>query len=152
MRFLILLTLLLASASPATEDTEENRLKEVERYLSYVPVADLMSEMTDSMSRTMPLDQQAFLRKVMNEYFDVELLTETMKDAMVRNFTLEEIRALADFYEQPVAKSAMKKSSLLMGEIMPIIQREAERAVQAALKDQESAGSNDADGPGEPVD
>lgn len=141
MRSLTLLTLLLlATASLATEDTEENRLREVERYLEYVPVAELMAEMTDSMSRTLPLDQQAFLRKVMNEYFDVELLTETMKDAMVRNFTLEEISALADFYEQPVAKSAMRKSSLLMGEIMPIIQREAERAVQAAMADQEDDG------------
>ena len=140
MRTLTLLALfLLASTALATEDTEENRLKEVDRYLGYVPVAELMSDITESMSATLPLDQQAFLRKVMDEYFDVELLTETMKDAMVRNFTLEEIRALADFYEQPVAKSAMKKSSLMMGEIMPVIQREAERAVQAAMADQEAA-------------
>ena len=142
MRILVLLALvMLSSTALATEDTEENRIKEVDRYLSFVPVAELMSDITDSMSKTLPLDQQAFLRKVMIEYFDLELLTETMKDAMVRNFTLEEIRALADFYEQPVAKSAMKKSSLMMGEIMPVIQREAERAVQAALADQEATES-----------
>ena len=144
MRTLTLLALfLLASTALATEDTEENRLKEVERYLSFVPVAEMMQEMTDNMSSTLPLDEQRFLRKVMSEYFDLELLTETMKDAMVRNFTLEEIRALADFYEQPVAKSAMKKSSLMMGEIMPVIQREAERAVQAAIADQEAAESDE---------
>lgn len=145
MRSLTLLMLLLASTALAIEDTEENRLKEVERYLSYVPAAEMMSEMVDSMSMTMPLDQQEFLRKVMKEYFNVELLTEAMRDAMVRNFTLEEITALADFYEQPVAKSAMRKSSLLMGEIMPIIQREADRAVQAALADEVAAEAVESD-------
>ncbi len=143
MRTLTLLALLLACTAFATEDTEENRVKEVERYLNLVPVAEMMSDITDSMSSTLPLDQQAFLRKVMQEHFDVDLLTETMKDAMVRNFTLEEIRALADFYEQPVAKSAMEKSTRMMGEIMPVIQREAERAVQAALAQQEAANAGE---------
>ncbi|MDJ0760140.1 MAG: DUF2059 domain-containing protein [Woeseiaceae bacterium] len=143
MRTLTLLALLLACTAFATEDTEENRVKEVERYLNLVPVAEMMSDITDSMSSTLPLDQQALLRKVMQEHFDVDLLTETMKDAMVRNFTLEEIRALADFYEQPVAKSAMEKSTRMMGEIMPVIQREAERAVQAALAQQEAANAGE---------
>ncbi len=140
MRTLTLLALLLlTSPALADEDTQENRAKEVERYLTLVPVTELMQDMTDSMASTLPLDQQAFLRTVMTEYFDLELLTDTMKDSMVRNFTVAEIRALADFYEQPVAKSAMKKSSLMMAEIMPVIQREAERAVQAALFDQQAA-------------
>ena len=63
---------------------------------------------------------------------------ETMMDAMVREMTLEEIRALADFYEQPIAKSAMRKSSLILSELMPVIRREAQRAAQAAFEAQQA--------------
>jgi hypothetical protein len=47
---------------------------------------------------------------------------------MVKHFSIAELTALADFYELPVAKTAMLKMGVYMAEIMPVIQAEMLRA------------------------
>jgi len=39
---------------------------------------------------------------------DIAALSKAMIDAMVKNFTTKELKALADFYGSPVGKSAMQ--------------------------------------------
>jgi hypothetical protein len=51
---------------------------------------------------------------------------------MVKHFTTEELKALADFYGSPVGKSAMQKFGAYMADLMPIIQAEMMKA-QAKL-------------------
>ena len=51
-----------------------------------------------------------------------------MTDAMVKNFTTEELKALADFYGSPVGKSAMQKFGAYMADIMPVMQAEIMKA------------------------
>ena len=55
-----------------------------------------------------------------------------MTDAMVKHFTTEELKALADFYGSPVGKSAMQKFGAYMADVMPAIQAEMQKA-QAKL-------------------
>ena len=136
-RTTLLALLLLTGTALATEDTEENRRNEVERYFSAFPVDQLISELTESRMQTMPPGQKEFFKQVMKDHFNVDLINQTMKDAMVREMTVEEISALADFYEQPVAKSALRKSSFILSELMPVIRAEAQRAAQAALVEQQ---------------
>jgi hypothetical protein len=51
-----------------------------------------------------------------------------MTDAMVKHFTSEELKALADFYGSPVGKSAMQKFGAYMSDLMPTIQAEMMKA------------------------
>ena len=55
-----------------------------------------------------------------------------MIDAMVKHFTTEELKALADFYGSPVGESAMQKFGAYMADLMPILQAEILKA-QAKL-------------------
>jgi len=55
-----------------------------------------------------------------------------MTDAMVKHFTTDELKALADFYGSPVGKSAMQKFGAYMADVMPAIQAEMQKA-QAKL-------------------
>jgi len=51
---------------------------------------------------------------------------------MVKNFTTDELKALADFYGSSVGKSAMQKFGAYMADIMPAMQAEIIKA-QAKL-------------------
>jgi hypothetical protein len=59
---------------------------------------------------------------------DIAALTKAMMDAMVKNFTTDELKALADFYGSPVGKSAMQKFGTYMADIMPVMQAEIIKA------------------------
>ncbi len=62
----------------------------------------------------------------------IAALTKAMIDSMVKHFTTEELKALADFYGSPVGKSAMQKFGAYMADIMPAIEAEIMKA-QAKL-------------------
>jgi hypothetical protein len=84
--------------------------------------------MADKMATTMPVDQREQFKKLMTTQVDVAALSKAMIDAMVKNFTTEELKALADFYGSPVGKSAMKKFGAYMADIMPVVQAEIMKA------------------------
>ena len=84
--------------------------------------------MAEKMSANMPPDQRAQFKAAMTSQFDVPAITKAMTDAMVKHFTSEELKALADFYGSPVGKSAMQKFGAYMSDLMPTIQAEMMKA------------------------
>jgi hypothetical protein len=80
------------------------------------------------MAETMPADQREQFKKLMTTQVDIAALSKAMIDAMVKNFTTDELKALADFYGSPVGKSAMKKFGAYMADIMPVVQAEIMKA------------------------
>ena len=109
-------------------DTPETRRKEAERYLQVSPPKALFEDMGDKMAETLPADQREQFKKLMTTEVDIAALSKAMTDAMVKNFTTEELKALADFYGSPVGKSAMKKFGAYMADIMPVVQAEIMKA------------------------
>ena len=109
-------------------DTPETRRREAERYLQVSPPKALFEDMADKMAETLPADQREQFKKVMTTQVDIAALSKAMTDAMVKNFTTEELKALADFYGSPVGKSAMKKFGAYMADIMPVVQAEIMKA------------------------
>jgi len=79
-------------------DTPETRRNEAERYLQANPPKALFADMADKMAANLPPDQREQFKRVMTTQLDVAALTKAMTDAMVKNFTTEELKALADFY------------------------------------------------------
>jgi len=128
---LVLLLLLTFSAwSPlfSAADSPEARRKEAERYLQVSPPKALFEDMADKMAETVPADQREQFKKVMTTQVDIAALSKAMVDAMVKNFTTDELKALADFYGSPVGKSAMQKFGAYMADIMPVVQAEIIKA------------------------
>jgi hypothetical protein len=64
----------------------------------------------------------------MTSQLDIAALTKAMIDSMVKHFSTEELKALADFYGSPVGKSAMEKFGAYMADIMPTIEAEIMKA------------------------
>jgi hypothetical protein len=83
--------------------------------------------MADKMA-DLPPDQRHQFKRVMTTQLDLTALTKAMMDAMVKDFTTDELKALADFCASPVGKSAMQKFGTYMADLMPIMQAEIIKA------------------------
>jgi hypothetical protein len=112
----------------AATDTPESRRREAERYLQAVPPKTMFEDMADKMAANLPADQREQFKRMMTADLDVAALSKAMTDAMVKNFTTEELKALADFYGSPVGKSAMQKFGAYMADVMPVMQAEIMKA------------------------
>jgi hypothetical protein len=134
-QFLVLTVLTLCISSTyilGAADTPETRRHEAERYLQATPPKALFEDMADKMAANLPPDQREQFKQLMTSQLDIAALTKAMIDAMVKHFTTEELKALADFYGSPVGKSAMQKFGAYMADIMPTMEAEIMKA-QAKL-------------------
>jgi len=129
-KLVVLLLLTFSAWSPlfSAADSPEARRKEAERYLQVSPPKALFEDMADKIAETVPADQREQFKKVMTTQVDIAALSKAMVDAMVKNFTTDELKALADFYGSPVGKSAMQKFGAYMADIMPVVQAEIIKA------------------------
>src|SRR6266536_6553959 len=106
----------------SARDTPETRRHEAERYLQATPPKALFEDMADKMTMNLPPDQRQQVKRMMTAELDIGALTKAMTDAMVKHFTTEELKALADFYGSPIGKSAMQKFGAYMADVMPALQ------------------------------
>jgi len=129
MKSVALLLFSLSATCFALEDTPANRAVEAERYLAATPPSELFADMAISMAKTMPEAQRQRFIDVMTKDLDVASVTKAMKESMVKTFSADELKALADFYSSAEGKSAMKKYGAFMAEVMPMIQVEVRKAL-----------------------
>jgi hypothetical protein len=120
----------------AADDTPQTRALEADRYLTASPPAELLATLVTQMAKSMPSAQRQAFVDTMSKNLDMAALTAAMKTAMVKDFTAEELKALADFYASPVAKSAMSKNGVYMADVVPAIQAEMMKAFAKTNKDE----------------
>ena len=127
---LILSSLLLIGVAThvfGAADTPETRRHEAERYLQPTRLKAMFEDMADKMAANLPADQRKQFKRAITA-LDIAALTKAMTDAMVKRLTTEELKALADFYDSPVGKSAMQKIGAYMADLEPVIEAEMEKA------------------------
>ena len=129
---LVLLSALLTVSVSALEDTKAQREQEAARYLKATPPKEMFEDMAEQMAKNMPPNERAEFKAILMKHLNIEAVTQAMKDSLVKNFTADELKALADFYGSPVGKSAMKKFGTYMADVMPTVQAEILKA-QAKL-------------------
>lgn len=96
------------------EDTQENRSSQADRYLKANPPSEDFTEMAAVIAKTVPeYDRERFLA-AMPKNLDLDTLTKNFKELLVKTFTADELKILADFYSLPEARTAMKKMSKYM--------------------------------------
>lgn len=128
MKYLALLALVIATPCLAIEDTPANREKEADHYLAVSSPGEMMNEMVMAAAKRMPDGQKEKFIEMMTKNFDVAALTKAMKENLVKVFTADELKALADFHGSALGKSATKKMGTYMTDMMPAIQSEMKKA------------------------
>ena len=134
---LILLFALLTVPLSALEDSKANREQEAARYLKATPPREIFEDMAEQMAKNLPADQREDFKALLVKHLDMEALTKAMTDSMVKSFSADELKALADFYGSPVGKSAMKKFGTYMADVMPSIQNEIMKAQEKARREKD---------------
>jgi hypothetical protein len=134
----LLIALALSATAFALEDTQENRSKQAERYLEVSPLSDMLKDAAEQVSMNFPPDQRENFKALLTQHLDIDSLTQSVKEIMVKHFTAEELKAMADFYGSRVGKSAMKKFGAYMADAMPIIQAEMVKAQTKAYRELKS--------------
>jgi hypothetical protein len=126
---LVVLTLCASSTLIlSATDTPETRRREAERYLQATPPKAMFEDMADKMAANLPPAEREKFKQMLTSQLDIPALTKAMTDAMVKHFTTEELKALADFYGSPVGKSAMQKFGAYMADVMPTMEAEITKA------------------------
>jgi hypothetical protein len=135
---LIFLGLFMTATLPAfaLEDTQQNREREADRYLKTTPPEELMADMSKKIATTLPEPQREGFVRMMTKHLDMGRVTAAMRDGMVKSFSADELKALADFYNSPVGKSAMGKMGTYTAEVMPVVMREIQTAAAKAQLEQ----------------
>ena len=111
-------------------DSPANRQTQADRYLAAAPPKELFENMTKRIMASVPEGaQRDQMLKMFTTGIDMDALSKAMKDSLVKHFTAEELKALADFYGSPVGKSAMSKMGDYTADLMPIIQAQVMKAM-----------------------
>jgi len=119
------------SISPALAQDDAERLAAADRLIAVQQPEQMLQDMAKSVASNLPEPMRDSYISAMTEESFVEGLSERMRDAMARHFTVAELDALAEFYARPVARSAMRKMGAYTADVMPWVQ---ERAREQAMK------------------
>ena len=136
---LICLGLFIGCTLPAfaMEDTPQNREQEANRYVQANPPEAVAADIAKRMAASLPQEQQAAFLAAMQKDVNQAAIKAAAQAGLEKVFTADELHALADFYSQPVTKSAMAKMGTYMSDVMPAIINEVRTAATKAQ--QESA-------------
>ena len=134
---LLCLGLLTGFSVPAfaLDDTPQNRAQEAARYMEAVPPEGSATDMLQAIAQNLPEPQQKTFLAAMQKNIDMSGIKTASQAALVKVFTADELKALADFYGAPLAKSAMGKMGAYIAEVMPTIEKAVDAAAEKAEKD-----------------
>jgi hypothetical protein len=138
--------LLMASACADTgqvkslPDNPENRGAAAERFLKAMPVKEMLHGMAERIGPRMPEKDRSAFTEIMNSADLEKTASGIAREALVKNFTVGELNAMTSFYGSADGQSAAKKFGPYMMEIMPKIQQEVKKGMDAKQKDSEAKG------------
>ena len=95
----------------------------------------MLKDMTTALRANMSTDEAEDLEATLAEHVDADALGRLLRVKLIEHFTAEELGALADFYGSEVGRSALAKHAAFTSEVLPLLQREATRALKQAHED-----------------
>ena len=134
----LLLALLVGVTAPPADaqgiaDTPANRQTQADRYLLASPPQDMLANVTKSVTASVPEGpQRDQMLKMLTTGIDINALTQAMKTSLVKHFTADELKAMADFYGSPLGKSATSKMGAYTQDLMPVIQQQMMKVMSGA--------------------
>lgn len=129
--------LLIGFSAPALalEDTPQNRAQEADRYMQALPPESAAAEEMGNIAQGLPEKQQQPFTAALRKNVNMAAIKAAAHASLVKVFTADELKALADFYSAPVTKAAMAKMGTYMSEFMPVVEKEVDAASGKAEKE-----------------
>lgn len=116
--------------SASAQGTDSDKQAAMERYLKVVPISKMMDDTYAQIARQLPPERRAQFIAELQSLITAERVEQIARSAMLKTFSTDEFNALADFYTSRHGASAMAKFGAYMGEVMPPLMQEVQRAMQ----------------------
>lgn len=126
---LSLLAPLSSVAQSAAPESAAEKAAAAERYFKAVPFLELQQGMTDEIAKQVAPEHRADFVRFMNTDVNWKLIEASARESLSKHLTTAELNAMSDFMDKPEGKSAMHKMKYYMADVMPIIQKELQRAM-----------------------
>jgi hypothetical protein len=110
-------------------DTPENRTAEAKRYLEAMPPKEMLREVANRVGSKFPENEQPVFKQVMASPAMEKAAYRISLEALVKNFTAGELKAMVDFFGSPEGQTAYKKFGAYMSETIPLIQQEVKKSM-----------------------
>jgi hypothetical protein len=109
-------------------DSLETKKEYASQYLREANIRQRMSSILNEYSKIVPELKLEDLQKIYEE-MDWNKLDTLFLHAMMKIYSLDELKLLADFYTSSTGKSISQKSPLFMREVFPIIKKELDEGL-----------------------
>jgi len=134
-RVLLCLVLSLFLANPgfavAEQDASGTKAQLIDEYFSHIPMKRMLDEMALELSKQLPPARRQMFVDTMGNRVRVDVLEQAARESLARHLSVAELRLFVEFIKRPEARSAMDKMKYYMADLMPIVQQEIIRAMQA---------------------
>ena len=124
------IALALCASAVSAQDSLADRKAAAAKYQSVMPMTKMLEDSYSELAKQLPQDKRADFIAKMKQTIRVDTLERIALDSMIKTFTADELNALADFYGSKLGRSAVQKFGIYMGQVMPAIQAEIQRAAQ----------------------
>ncbi len=140
MKILLLSVLIISSSiawgSVISTNTQIDQLKqkEIDRYLKVFSFEELVHSMAIQKAKRLPPSKRDRYVELVTQNIDYEEFYRIMTNVMHEHFSLNELKAIADFYGSPEGQSILKKYPIMMESAMPALRASAMKTDQKILK------------------
>jgi len=115
-------------AEIAKDPTYEERMKLASKMHELRPVRDQVELAINQYANSRPQNERESFKTAMRNVFNIKALEKISTDAYAETFTVQELRAMVEYYSKPEAASASNKFSDYAGIVYPEIIRMLDRA------------------------
>jgi len=116
------------ASAEAVNVTYDERVELAKQMHELRPVRDQVEGAINQYAQTRPPAERESFKTAMRNVFNVKALEKISVDAYAETFTVEELRAMVEYYSKPEARSASAKTAQYGAIVYPEIVRMLDRA------------------------
>lgn len=131
----ICLLLLFIPVYAGAAEIDEATMKAARQYVEYIDIKEQMRAMMEGMNQMIPEDGMKEFQEKYQSHIDFGMIENACILAAARNFTLEEIQAMNEFFSTPIGQSILSKQGAFNTEVGLVIQQEGMKALSAVMQD-----------------
>ena len=106
---------------PVSDADEKERLALAEKMHEIWPIRIRMENAIDNVAEQVPEERRAEIKAAMRKSMNYDKLQEESIKAMVKTFTVDELKAMIDFYGSDVGRSISGKTSVYESALQPAL-------------------------------
>lgn len=119
-----------SAATPPTSDADEKeRLALAEKMHEIWPIRIRMENAIENVAEQVPEERRAEVKAIMRKSMNYNALEEESIKAMVKIFTVDELKAMIDFYGSDVGRSISSKTSVYETTLQPAVSSMMDKAL-----------------------